>query len=288
MQTSTAMLAFEADRSTYCSTRTIAWYAYMLAPLIEAFGERELSQIGADALRRLVAAQRPRLKDNQIAMLVRGWKTFFRWCVREGLVTTDPSAGLKGPRIDWPAKALTLAETSRLLDCVDHGGWPNDARDRLIVYLLLDTALRAEELCALRAEDCNLAEGILQVAHGKGGKSRLVAIRPATEALLRWHLGARTSGPVLESRSGRALNPNSLRLSLVRVGKRCNLALHPHLLRHTAATLFLENGGDGFLLQEILGHSSIAMTEKYVKLAKQRAALASHAKYSPIERLRKM
>jgi integrase/recombinase XerC len=167
---------------------------------------------------------------------------------------------------------------------------PLAARDRAILELLYATGLRVSELVGLDWESIDLPGRVLRVM-GKGGKERMVPFgRPAAEALRGWLEAAQDAGlsrpgavppgrsgrdrgePVFLNHRGGRLTDRSVRRVIDRWVEATALArgVHPHTLRHTFATHLLENGADLRTIQELLGHSSLATTQKYTHLEVER------------------
>jgi site-specific recombinase XerD len=153
------------------------------------------------------------------------------------------------------------------------------ARDKAIIHLLHDSGMRVAELCGLRDQDMRYAER-QAVVTGKGKKQRYVFWTEATHAALESYLPLRpgdAGGPLFRAvgRGGRGgksfgqgINPDMVRAMLVRRAARAGVELPAaavHALRHTFAHRFLDQGGDGLYLQQILGHESIVTTMRYVR-----------------------
>lgn len=155
-------------------------------------------------------------------------------------------------------------------------------RDITVIELLFSTGMRISELCSLHPEDVNLVEGIILI-HGKGAKERRIQIGNANVmAIIREY--QRTYEPEISACQFFFVNQNHHRLSEQSVrrlinkhGKAANINLHitPHMFRHSFATCLLEADVDIRYIQEMLGHSSINITEIYthVAMAKQRDIL---------------
>lgn len=166
---------------------------------------------------------------------------------------------------------------------------PTGERDRAIILMLIDTGVRASELCGLKRDDLNMAASSARIL-GKGQKERVIQIgKRATKAL--WPLltnvpqgeGAEyvfTVGPVTDARP---MSRYVLLRQIKRIGERAGVAhVYPHRFRHTFAITYLRNGGDLFTLQELLGHSDLAMVRRYARIAQIDCARA-HAKASPVD-----
>jgi len=127
---------------------------------------------------------------------------------------------------------------------------------------------------------------------GKGAKERIVPIgNTAQKALLHYmvHFRGEPAHPGVEefflTLDGYGISPYTIKTTLQRLGKAANVTrLHPHLCRHTYATNFLLNGGNVLLLKQNLGHTTLAMVDRYVHLASARAAVASRD-FSPLDRM---
>ncbi|MCC6454759.1 MAG: tyrosine-type recombinase/integrase [Caldilineaceae bacterium] len=152
---------------------------------------------------------------------------------------------------------------------------PTATRDRALVLTLLDSGIRASELCALTVGDYTPQTGRLHIRHGKGDKARVVVVGVRTQkALWRWGTvrgAARSNAPLFPStRGGGHLRRDTLKHLLTRLGKRAGVErVHPHRFRHTFAVTFLRNGGNAIMLQELLGHTDLSMVRNYVRLAEQ-------------------
>lgn len=234
-------------------------------------------------------------------------KSFFTWAHKNDFLPRDLMAPVAKPRFTVePIDPFTREEIEQLLHVckysrvADTNGRlpfkmkrPTYRRDEALILVLLDTGLRASELCALRITDVNMKTGEVTVRHGKhggakGGKGRFVYIGKATRRTLWRYIVEREDkdneyAPLFLSTGDRPLNKNSLRLLLRRLGKKAGLKkCHPHMFRHTFATNYLRAEGDIFTLQELLGHSSLEMVRRYARIANvdiQRM----HSRASPVD-----
>lgn len=138
--------------------------------------------------------------------------------------------------------------------------------------MLLDTGLRASELCDLQIKDYEPDSGQLYVRAGKGNKRRVVYLGQRARLHLWRYLAdrqdARPGDPLFASRTNTRLDRNNLRHMLNTVARQAKVTdVHPHRFRHTFAITFLRNGGNTFALQKLLGHEELSTVLKYVKLA---------------------
>ncbi|GAC1542447.1 MAG: hypothetical protein NVS2B4_21260 [Ramlibacter sp.] len=179
-------------------------------------------------------------------------------------------AGLRAaPEHRGGVDRLTVEEELRFLD----QAYARDGRTGLMLQTLLETGARASELVQLRVEDVSLAERVVTIRQGKGGKRREVPIRRDLAQLLRLHIGTRRAGPLFVSRQeGSGPTPHVLTrqrvgqiVRAVAVAAGISKRVYPHLLRHTVATRLLALGMDITDLQRFLGHDSIATTRLYAE-----------------------
>lgn len=213
-------------------------------------------------------------------------KTFTAWATRRGLIASDPAARLQVPksrrrlpavlRQDQALDAMAAAKSGA------QQGDPLALRDQLIVELLYASGIRVSELCGLDIDDVDTSRRLLRVL-GKGNKQRTVPFgAPAQAALGAWlsdgrpALATAASGPaLLLGARGRRLDPRQARTVVHQTMAAVNGApdIGPHGLRHSAATHLLEGGADLRVVQELLGHSSLATTQLYthVTVARLRA-----------------
>jgi integrase/recombinase XerC len=200
-------------------------------------------------------------------------RTYFRFLAREGQVASNPARLLPTPKAPKRLPQVpTAAELSDMLDQLP--STPQGLRDRVALELLYGCGLRASELVSLNVEDLDLPRRLLRVM-GKGGKERVVPFgRKAEEALraylpvrsqLRKRLPPQEDEPLLVSLQGRRLSDRSLRRIVQKATWQLAIAqrLHPHTLRHAFATHLLEAGMDLRAIQELLGHASLATTQRY-------------------------
>ena len=224
-------------------------------------------------------------KPSSVARAMVSVRSLHRFCVDEGAATSDPTGDVGAPRVPQGLpKALTEAEVESLLGAVV-GEDAVARRDRAILELLYGAGLRISELVGLSIPDLDLDAGVLR-ALGKGNKERVVPIgRLARVALVAWlgRGGRDAMVPARWARRGAAeavfLNQRGGRLSrqgawaIVRkYGDRVGLGerLTPHVLRHSCATHMLDHGADIRVVQELLGHASIATTQVYTRVSTER------------------
>jgi len=229
-------------------------------------------------------------------------RSFFKWSDNI-LHTGRPDIDMKQPEVrQEEIVPYTEDEVSRLFTATEKMkiANPKDGRasytmqratadrDELILILLLDTGMRASELCRIRIEDIDIQNNMIWlVPQGSGRKSkgRPVVIGKKTRALLWKYINTYNPAPLLlYSREGEPYNRFSLAHLLTRLGERAGVNnTHAHRFRHTFAIEYLRNSGDIFTLQSILGHASLKMVRNYLKLAQTDIATA-HRRASPADK----
>ena len=234
------------------------------------------------------------LSEYTINNYLRGVQTYWAWLVGDRLLETSlfdifrvakPQG--KEPVILSTAQVESMIKAEKGKDAMAY-------RDRLAVLLLYDGGYRASELCGMEVANVNLEGNSVRV-RGKGGQWRDIPLgnRAAKELwqYLKLHR-PEPAGPwitnVLLTKNGKPLNKDTLRIIIKRLGLAAGITgvrLSPHTLRHSFATQYLRNGGEGLALMKIMGHKSLETLKIYVHLSGQDLA-GAHKSYSPADRLR--
>lgn len=227
------------------------------------------------------------------ARLISSVKGFYRYCMRESLVNSDPALRLEAPRLGRPLPAtLSEAQVEQLLAeprCDD----PIEMRDKAMLELLYASGLRVSELIGLEMPALNLRQGVVRVI-GKGGKERLVPLgdqavdclqqyfADARQVLLEQAGSAQASAVVFPSRRGQFMTRQAFWYRIKHYASRINLSvnLSPHGLRHAFATHLLNHGADLRVVQVLLGHSDLSTTQIYTHVARHRLQ-ELHARHHP-------
>jgi len=166
-------------------------------------------------------------------------------------------------------KFLTEAEAHKLLMAAEH-----DPRDHAILTVMAYTGLRVSEVCHLNCEDINLRERTLGVISGKGDKDRMVVFAQTMALALRRWLETREevgTDALFLNKNGSRLSPRSVQRIVKAYAEDAGIrkVVTPHVLRHTMATTLLRHGADIRIIQQLLGHSSIATTQIYTHVDDQ-------------------
>ena len=218
-------------------------------------------------------------------------RSFCRWLTKQEVIVRDPTLGLEIPRCPRRrlADVLTASEVMALLSEPDLSK-PLGIRNRAILETFFSTAIRASELGNLEVADIVAERGLIHVRSGKGDKDRVVPVsRSALDWIEKYQLDIRSGslsgdGPhkLFVSTTGRRLSREALALIVRQSMRSTGIEKRGacHLLRHTAATLMLENGADLRALQTYLGHSKLDTTQVYTHMTLGRLK-EIHAKTHP-------
>ena len=262
------------------SARTLAAYESdlrLFAEWVARSGVDSPAGVTRMLVRRYVAALSTRqFARRTIARKAAALRRYFAWAVSDGLVDADPTLGVhvsagagRLPRV------LDRRELEQLLDAApgqDEPLWRRH-RDDAVLEVLYGSGVRVSELCGLELDQVRLAERAL-IVWGKGAKERRVPLsEPAAAALETWlrtrpEVVPPEAGAVLfANERGKPLTPRDVRRILDR---RSSVPTHPHALRHTFATHLLDGGADLRAVQELLGHSDVATTQRYTHVSRER------------------
>ena len=271
------------------SDNTLAAYRRDLARYLGFLGARGASEpahVDESVVRSFLAsvsastygeAERP-YRAASVARTLSSVRSFHRFLLREGVAHDNPAVGVARPKLPMSLPhPLTVDEVKRLLETPDEAT-PAGQRDRAILELLYGSGLRVSELTGLDVDDLDLEAGSVRVL-GKGSKEREVPVgRYGRDAVETYLVRAR---PVFATGLGRGalfLNQRGGRLSrqscdrMLRSASRvAGIERHVslHTLRHSFATHLLERGADVRVVQELLGHASVATTQIYTLVTRE-------------------
>jgi site-specific recombinase XerD len=216
-------------------------------------------------------------------------KAFFSWCRRMGYVEDNPFARVPLVKLEQQIiQPFSEHEVRLLLASQDRQTYAG-SRNYALFLFLLDTGVRASECVSVRLEDVDWERRRVRVLHGKGNKQRWVAIGEQTSnALCAYLRGFRGEefGPLFQSREGNALPSHALNVLMKRTADRLGLTgVHPHRFRHTFATWAIRAKAREIDVQALLGHSSLAMVQRYARTYSSEQAVEAHGAFSPVGQL---
>jgi integrase/recombinase XerC len=286
------------------AARTVELYALDLQKLGEFAAKVpvDLLRVQNTHVRRWVAQMHGSGRSGRgIALILSGWRGFYAWLGREGLVASNPVQDVRSPKAPKPLpKALGVDDAVQLAAFRSETQDPwLDARDAAMVELLYGSGLRVGELTGLDVAASSAARGWVDLqageAHvlGKGSKRRTVPVGgPTLAALKHWltlrdevlrQAGAAPDDDARRAlfigRKGTRLTAQSIWQRLKRRSLQAGLAtpVHPHMLRHSFASHVLQSSSDLRAVQELLGHANITTTQVYTRLDFQHLAKAYDA-----------
>jgi len=246
-----------------------------------------LKKVDKQTLRAYLAElMRKGFAKSSIARKLSAIRSFYRYLMREELVSASPAATTVSPRLDKRLpEFLTQDEAKRLVESPDISQ-PQGQRDRALLELLYASGMRVSELVNMNVDQMNLATNEIRV-WGKGSKERMVLIgEPAAQALNTYInsgrkelLGGKRNNALFVNRYGERILARRVQKILHKYSKNINKNVHPHILRHTFATHLLDGGADLKVVQELLGHADLASTQIYTHVTQSRARkiyLAAH------------
>lgn len=245
----------------FCLLRHIAGWADLNSLDIRQFvAARHKKGIGAKSIQRELAAIR----------------SFYRFLLKKQLVEVNPAHGVRAPKASKKLpKTLDVDQVTGMLDA--DADSVLEIRDKAMFELFYSSGLRLSELTMLDLKDLSLADGMLRVRFGKGGKQRQLPVgSKAISALRQWidcRPDAETPALFISAKGLRIGQRNvQMRLNKWCIQKGVSEHVHPHMLRHSFASHMLESSQDIRAVQELLGHADISTTQIYTHLDFQHLA----------------
>ena len=260
---------------------------------LQLSAKRLLTATHADLVGYLAKLAQAKRSPRSQARLISSVRGFYRYCIRESLISSDPALRLEPPKLGRPLpKTLSEAQVAQLL-AEPKSDIIIEQRDKAMLELLYASGLRVSELVSLEMPAINLRQGVVRVL-GKGGKERLVPLGDqAADCLLAYYSDGRKAlldaagvdqacAVVFPSRRGQFMTRQAFWYRIKHYAQRMdmNVDLSPHGLRHAFATHLLNHGADLRVVQVLLGHSDLSTTQIYTHVARHRLQ-ELHAKHHP-------
>lgn len=217
---------------------------------------------------------------------IRALRAFLSWCYLEGYISENIPKKFRLPKAQKKKiDILTDSEVEQLFRCLSGRDFIS-IRNYCIVALMIDSGLRLNEVVTIRRDKIHIAEGYA-IVNGKGNKERFVPLGlNSKRALLRYCAivpNKEKETPLFVKDTLIPIKESTVKQLFRKLKSRSGIPrLHPHLLRHTFATRYIERGGDIYSLQSILGHTSLEMVKKYVHLIPSKTVV-NFAFLSPLD-----
>jgi integrase/recombinase XerC len=210
-------------------------------------------------------------------------KTFYAWATKRGIVAANPASRLSRPTAGSRLPSVLKAAEAETLASAPGVDRPIDLRDRAALELMYGCGLRVAELCGLSIDDVDLGTRRVRVM-GKGSKERVVPLGDYAGLAVSEYLErgrpamaprpdhADGAAPLLFNRRRKPMTPRDVRAMVERYARITmqGRKVSPHTLRHSFATHLLEGGADIRAVQELLGHASLATTQRYTHVSRGR------------------
>ena len=234
--------------------------------------EKNIKEVNTEDIYEYIEYLKGKYVYNTVIRKVSCIKSLFKFCYMEKLIDKDPSNKIKNLNKEKRLpEILTLEEIKKIINSFDHT--PENRRNQMICKMLIATGARISEILNLEIKNVENTDFEVVKVFGKGSKYRYIPIYPELENELKEYINIYRSQ--LKSSIGsfllfpgirrenfwKVLNKHALNVGIEK-------KIHPHLFRHSTATLLLENGADIRMVQEILGHASIKTTEIYTHVEK--------------------
>lgn len=295
MKLSEALEHFWFDKLIVFSNQTVKSYTWKFRKFIAFIGDPDIEDIKSEDIRRFFNTlysqkiSKRTIHDHWIVL-----SSLWTWAEKAMGIPHIIRGKIEKPKFRKRViKPFIEDELRKLIDATKYEKeWttrsgkqtrsrrPSALREKAIVLTLLDTGIRASELCDLRMEDYDSQRGRLHILHGKGDKERFVIMGKRTNEAISNYIASRDNtkltSPLFASRTEEHLDRVNLLHLLYRLGDVASVKnVHPHRFRHTYAITFLRNGGKILVLKELLGHSELETVMNYVYIVEQDIETAS-------------
>jgi len=270
------------------SERTVTDYRYNLRYFLDYLTDRKVSSFSKVSPETILAYQdyihheykpvrKKVLSLGYQVNLLKVLKKLFVYLVRDGKILSDPTAGLKLPKLPkrLPSDVLTKREIKKLLSSPDTTK-PSGMRDRAVFEILYSTGIRKRELGNLKLYDVDLTNRQVTVREGKGKKDRILPLtKKAAEVVdvyvrenREWLIAGKDPGYLILNDRGRRIGEKwpAWMLAKYVAASKIKKKVTTHTFRHTFATHLLKNGVSIRVIQELLGHASLTSTQIYTKV----------------------
>ncbi|CAM3096031.1 tyrosine-type recombinase/integrase [Streptobacillus felis] len=235
---------------------------------------KKVDEITSEDIYEYIEKLKEKYVYNSVIRKISCIKSFFKFCYMEKIIKNDPANKIHNLKKEKRLpQALTIEEIKAIIESFNHD--PIERRNQLIVKFLVATGARISEVINLEIKDIENSDFEFARLYGKGSKYRFVPIYLELEEEIKKYI--KEIRPKIKGSEGsyllfpgirrenfwKVLNKHAQNLGI-------DKKIHPHLFRHSAATMMIENGADIRIVQELLGHASITTTEVYTHVEKSK------------------
>lgn len=259
---------FEKDHQMRYAPKTIKHYQFTIRQMQDHLGI-PYHQITRKNIRDwLLVLEEKGYKPTTIMSKLIGLKTFYKYCLEEGIITSDPVADIPFPKVEQNMpKYLTKPQIVSLQQQV-----AGRLLERAIVEVFLTTGVRISELVAIKKEDINWTERSLRIPEGKWKKERIVLFSIKCGEYLKAYLESRVDelpDVFVNQQANARIRPQTINAHFISYSKRLGFRVIPHMLRHTFAAQLVQKGMPLACIQQLMGHNSPQTTQLYARLYNQ-------------------
>lgn len=267
------------------SVNTISYYKRALRFFYDFVGDIDTEDITIIMCKRFIVSLQDDNTKNSVSVqsYVRGLRAYLKWLYNNEYIAVDIPAKLRLTKAQNKVKdILTFDEINMLLNSFDESTFEG-LRNLCMISLMVGSGLRLSEVVTLQKARVHLDDGYI-IVNGKGNKERNVPIGDFVKEKLRLFEKIRFDEKMMfMQKNGKQITANTMKDVFRKLKVKTGIPrLHAHLLRHTFATLYLNNGGNIYTLQTILGHTSLEMVKKYLHISPQ-YVISNFEKLSPLD-----
>jgi len=272
-----------AREAMYCTPATITYYKKNLGKIIQwllAHGIDCPEKISKEHIRTILNELKQNgASDSYAHIYARVFRTFVNFMVDEGYIYQPIKFDM--PRVG--KKRLLVLDKEKIEGLLDNC---IRQRDKAIILMLVDTGVRISELIHLKWNDIDLEKGIGYVQCGKGRKDRIILFGKRTKKAIRKYkkeVDSSPDQPLFQTDEHKIFTYGGMRSMMDRIRQRSGIDVTPHALRRSFATISTTNGMDLYVLQELMGHSSLEMTRHYVRMTES-DLMRAYKKHGPMKK----
>lgn len=267
---------------------TLRGYGERLLNFYNFLKHRNLEKVNRGVIQEYILSLKGKVSDHTVNGRLRVLRAFFRFLEQEGL-TSNPMEKISLIKAENKLKPILTPEHMERLLAVPNKRVFAGYRNFAILLVFWDSLIRLSELTGLKIENVDLKQGLLKV-YGKGRKERVVPVGSKTVRALHYYwmkYRRKIRGECFFCQHlGQPLERRNVERALTKIGKQVDIHVTPHLIRHSGATYWIKQGAQPMYLQNLMGHTSMSVTQRYVHLASVDDLKKHHSKFSLVDGLR--